>query len=185
MSARGCNPPPTTGGETARTNARSNSGNRGIHSSRQARCRKSGRRATKYRRANESWAAISSRGKIKSQLKHQEIVSLVESRTFGRQRHSVTDEDIARWVEEEEFEHEKRQEMNRMARELDSKATAAVVDPWGHMPEERSDGVFRGLMVQLNSMVTNKVRNRKAAMLQYLIRKYDIQFVGLGEVGVN
>ena len=145
----------------------------------------SGRRATKHRRANELWAAISSRGKNKSQIKHEEIVSLVASRSFGRQRHNVTDEEIARWVEAEEFERYNRQEMHRFARELDCRSTTIAVEPLGHMPEERGDGVFRGLMVQLNSMVTNKVGNRKAAMLQYLIRKYDVQFVGLGEVGVN
>ena len=185
MSARGCNPSSTTGGETARTNSNCNSGFGRGHSSSRSRCRASGRRATKHRRANESWAALTSGGKIKSQIKHDEVVSLVERRAFGRQRHSVTDEEIERWVEEERFEAEHRHEMYRMDREFGERTTVMASPPLGHMPEDRPDGVFRGLMVQLNSMSTTKVRNRKAALLQYLIRKYEVHFVGLGEVGVN
>ena len=53
------------------------------------------------------------------------------------------------------------------------------------MPEERKEGTFHGIMVQLNRMATNRERNSKAALLQWLIQKYEIQLVGLGEVGVN
>lgn len=55
----------------------------------------------------------------------------------------------------------------------------------GSLPENRPDGIFRALSVQLNGMSTSRVRNRKAAELQDVVRKYDVQFVGLGEVGVN
>jgi hypothetical protein len=34
-------------------------------------------------------------------------------------------------------------------------------------------------------MVTKTVKNRKARELEYIVKKYEIQFIGLGEVGVN
>jgi hypothetical protein len=39
------------------------------------------------------------------------------------------------------------------------------------------------MSVQLNNMSTAKVRNRKARQLTHVIRKYEVHFVGLGEVG--
>jgi hypothetical protein len=39
--------------------------------------------------------------------------------------------------------------------------------------------------VQLNGMVTRQVKNRKARILKAVVRKYGVQFIGLGEVGVN
>jgi hypothetical protein len=34
-------------------------------------------------------------------------------------------------------------------------------------------------------MSASKVRNKKAAILQRLVRRYKLHFIGLGEVGVN
>ena len=118
-------------------------------------------------------------------MKHEEITRMVGQRAKGKARQRVTDQDIERWIEEEEFERDNRHEMWSMAVEMNSVSTEETVRALGSMPEERAEGTFRGMMVQLNSMATTKVRNRKAALLQWLIRKYQIQLVGLGEVGVN
>jgi predicted secreted protein len=75
MSGRGCNSPSSTGEETARKNANFNSGTRGT-SSRHARCRGSGRRATKWRLNREAWAANTG-GKTNKQLKHEEVMGLM------------------------------------------------------------------------------------------------------------
>jgi hypothetical protein len=45
--------------------------------------------------------------------------------------------------------------------------------------------VFRGMLVQLNGMATRKVKNGKARMIKSAVQKYGVQFIGLGEVGVN
>ena len=176
--------------ETALTNGNCNSGIGEIgvrHSSRRSRCRASGRRATANRRAQESWAAMSeSNNKLLNEtMKHEEIVNMVERHTVGRARHSVTEEEVERWIDEEDFERDNSADMMKAATEM-QRVESMSVPVHGFLPaEERGDGVFRGLMVQLNGIKTNKVRNRKAAQLQWLVRKYDVQIVGLGEIGVN
>ena len=187
---QGCNLSHTTDREAARTNRNCDSGNRGnggINSSRRARCRMSGRRASNYRRDNESWAAIvKTNNNLNNQtIMHEDIVRMVSSHTANRSRATVTDEEVERWTEKEEYEKTNGYEMNRLERELVAQYPVDVAHHGSLMSEEREDGVFRGLMVQLNSISTKKVRNRKAAQLQWLVRKYDIQLVGLGEVGVN
>lgn len=55
----------------------------------------------------------------------------------------------------------------------------------GSVSSPRPEGDFRGLLVQLKSMVTTTVKNRKARELEYVVKKYEVHFIGLGEVGVN
>ena len=159
MSSRSCNSPLTTGEEAARTNAKYNSGNgvRG-NSSRRTRCRGSGRRATCYRLNSESWAARSKHNNVK--LKHEDVVSMMERRSFEARRARVTDVDVKRWVEEEDFERDRGAEMVQMDAVL-AEAMEPVIThpPHGSIPEERPDGIFRGLLVQLNGMVTRQVKN--------------------------
>jgi hypothetical protein len=89
-------------------------------------------------------------------------------------------------VEEEDFERHRGAEMVQLYAVLaESMEPLITHPPHGYVPEERRDGVFRGLLVQLNSMVTRQVKNRKARMLKNVVQKYGVQFVGLGEVGVN
>ena len=92
MSRRSRNSPHTTGEETAQTNANINSGltgNRG-ESSRRARCRGSGRRASNYCRENGLWAANTKTNN--NQLKHEEIMSMMDRRSWERRQNRVTDE---------------------------------------------------------------------------------------------
>ena len=93
MSFRSCNSPLTTGEEAARTNAKINSGegDRG-HSSRRTRCRGSGRRATRYRLNNELWAARSKHNNM--QLKHEDIMGMMERRSSESRKARVTEEDV-------------------------------------------------------------------------------------------
>ena len=184
MSPRSRNSPNITGEEAARTNANFNSdnGERG-NSSRRARCRKSGRRAFKHRRDNESWAAKSKSNKNK--LKHEDIVSMISRRTFDKKSSRVTEEDVKQWVESEEFEQRSVASMCILERQLEQTSVSKDYPAHGSISETRPDGTFRGMSVQLNGMVTSKVKNRKARLLTAAIRKYDVQFVGLGEVGVN
>ena len=186
MRGRSRNSPQSTGEETARSNANCNSGigknNRGT-SSRRARCRKSGRRASNYRRLNEEWAATCNANN--NTLKHKEIMSMMDKRSYDRRRLRVTDEQVKNWVEEQDHITLHQAEMDGMKADLDATTEHTLYPPLGSVPEERPESVFWGLLVQLNSMVTDKVKNRKARQLKYLVRKYDIQFVGLGEVGIN
>lgn len=109
---------------------------------------------------------------------------MVASRTANRPRINVTDEEVSRWIEEDDFERRSGFEMNKLERDLSS-TVPDDVPPHGNLADEREEGVFRALLVQLNGMSTKRVRNKKAAQLQWLVKKYDVQLVGLGEVGVN
>ena len=75
--------------------------------------------------------------------------------------------------------------MNQFRQELDRTVVETSVPPLGHVPVDRSDGVFRLMSVQLNSISTSKSQNEKTAKLQYLVKKYDIELIGMAEVGVN
>ena len=113
-------------------------------------------------------------------------MSLMERRSFESRRRRVTEEDVKCWIEAEEFEQRCAAEMVSMEHGMGTGSEVRSKHPaHGSVPNERPDGVFRGMVVQLNGMVTNQVKNRKARMLRAAVRKYDVQFVGLGEVGVN
>ena len=185
MSSWSCNSPLPTGEEAARTNAKSKSGNgvRG-NSSRRARCRGSGRRAAKQRFNDGLWAARSKHNNVK--LKHEDIVSMMERRSYERRKSRVNEDDVQRWVEEENFERDHGAEMLQMEISLSEIMEPVLAcPPHGSVPEDRPEGVFRGALVQLNGMVTRQVKNRKARMLKAVVRKYGVQFIGLSEVGVN
>jgi hypothetical protein len=97
----------------------------------------------------------------------------------------VTDEDVERWVEDEEWSSMHAVEMNSLRFEMEATTADFTVPALGSLDECRSDGTFRAMSVQLNNMSTAKVKNRKASILEYLIKKYDVQFAGLGEIGIN
>jgi hypothetical protein len=96
VSCRSRNSLLTTGEETARTNGNYNSGIKGNRgkSSRRTRCRGSGQRASTYRRENGLWAANNKTNN--TQLKHEEIMSMMDRRSFERSWSRVTDEDVQR-----------------------------------------------------------------------------------------
>ena len=113
-------------------------------------------------------------------------MSIMERRSYERRRAQVNDEDVQRWVEEEDFERYRGGEMQQMDVMLsESMEPTVLYPPHGSVPEERPEGVFCGMLLQLNGMVTRKVKNRKARMIKSAVQKYGVQFIGLGEVGVN
>jgi hypothetical protein len=112
-------------------------------------------------------------------------MQLMSRRCSGTRRQRVTDDDVERWVEDEWWALEHQAEMLQAEISLDEHCVVEVCPPLGSVPDEPGDGVFRGMYVQLNSMSTSKVRNKKAAILQRLVRRYKLHFIGLGEVGVN
>ena len=184
MRRQSRNPHDVTGGETAGSNGEINSDNLG-HSSRRARCRKSSRRAAEFRRKRELWAAnqLGANSNLK-QIQHWDVLRLMGSRSLqGRSR--VTDDMIERRVREDQMVRDREMEMSCLKDELDKRLQEDDSEPLGYIPLERGDGVFRLLSVQLNGMSTEKSQNDKAVKLQYLIRKYDVQIIGMAEVGVN
>jgi hypothetical protein len=112
-------------------------------------------------------------------------MSMMDRRSWERSRNIVTDEDIERWVEAEDFERSNRIEMELMEAEMNASSSIIRSEAVGNVPSVRTEGVFRGMSVQLNNMVTAKVRNRKARQLTHVMKKYEVHFIGLGEVGVN
>jgi hypothetical protein len=118
-------------------------------------------------------------------MKHEEIMQLMERRSHERKKKWVTDEDVKQWLEEEEFEEWNELEMRELEAKLQDQEGKGVDRSFGSIPEQRLDGVFRGMSVQLNNISTAKVRQRKALRLKRVIQKYSVQFAGLGEVGVN
>jgi hypothetical protein len=77
------------------------------------------------------------------------------------------------------------QQMDTVLYECSSMEPTVLYPPHGSVPAERPEGVFRGMLVQLNGMVTMQVKNRKAGMIKAAVQKYGVQFIGLGEVGLN
>jgi hypothetical protein len=112
-------------------------------------------------------------------------MSMMDKRSFERRRNHVTDEEVQRWAEADEFERFNRIDMEQM--EADMSANTSVIRSLavGSVPSVRPEDIFRGMSVQLNNMVTVKVRNRKARQLTHVMSKYEVHYVGLGEVGVN
>jgi hypothetical protein len=41
------------------------------------------------------------------------------------------------------------------------------------------------MMTQLNNISTARVHNQKAAQLQWLVQHYEVQVIGMGEIGIN
>jgi hypothetical protein len=97
----------------------------------------------------------------------------------------VTEGDIQEWVEEERTAEGRSRELALAELEAARHMAKTLVLPHGDLATERTNGTFRGLYVQLNGMRTNKIRNRKAAILQSLCRRYDIGIASFAEVGVN
>lgn len=112
-------------------------------------------------------------------------MSMMGRRAYDRKKSRVTDEQIQQWVEEKEQLKRHHVEMELLRAQLDPSTVKAIYPALGSVPAIRPEGVFRGLLVQLNGMVTQTVKNRKARELEFIIKKYEIQFIGLGEVGVN
>ena len=112
-------------------------------------------------------------------------MTMMDRQSLEHQKSRVTEEDIQRWVEEDEFERFNRIDMDQMDAEMNSSTSTVQSVPVGSVPSVRPEGVFRGMSVQLNNMSTTRVRNRKARKLTHVMKKYEVQFVGLGEVGVN
>jgi hypothetical protein len=120
-----------------------------------------------------------------NRLKHEEIMSMMDRSSLEWRRSRVTEEDVERWVEAEDFERTNRVDMEIMEAEMNAAASSIRSEAVGNVPSVRPEGVFRGMSVQLNNMVTARVRNRKARQLTHVMSKYEIHFVGLGKVGVN
>ncbi len=129
------------------------SGNKGLRgtSSRHARCRKSGRRASKFRRTNEEWAAILKTNN--KSLKHEEILSMMETRSYGKRRARVTEDQVKQWVEEQDYQTLRQVEMEMLKAQMEEHTARPSYPALGSVSSPRPEGVFRGLLVQLNSMV--------------------------------
>ena len=107
---------------------------------------------------------------------------MMECRSYERRKKRVTDEEIKQWLEEEEeYEEWNTFEMDKLEAELLSKTPAIDNRSFGSIPSTWPDGVFRGMSIQLNGIATTKTKNRKACRLKNAIRKYEVQFVGMGE----
>ena len=110
---------------------------------------------------------------------------MMSARSHERRKARVTDEQVKQWVEEQDYQTLHQVEMDLFKAQMEEKSAMALYPPHGSVPSPRPEGVFRGLLVQLNSMVTATVKNRKARELEYVVKKYEVQFIGLGEIGVN
>jgi lactate dehydrogenase-like 2-hydroxyacid dehydrogenase len=122
-------------------------------------------------------------------MSHEEIAGLMEHRCSGRRRQRVSEDDIERWVADEAWAERHQVEMmnaeiewNRETSSDELRDESVVL---GSLSTHRPDGVIRAMMTQLNNISTARVRNRKAAQLQRLVQHYEIQVIGMGEIGIN
>jgi hypothetical protein len=110
---------------------------------------------------------------------------MMGSRSYERRKARVTEDQVKQWVEEQDYQTLHQIEMDMFKAQMEENAATTLYPAHGRVPTPRPEGVFRGLLVQLNSMVTTTVKNRKASELEYVVKKYEVQFIGLGEIGVN
>ena len=98
---------------------------------------------------------------------------MIDKRSSGTRRSRITDDNIRDWVESEQaFESRNAASMSILESKLNETSVTKDYPPHGSAEESRPDGVFRGMSVQLNGMVTSKVMNRKARILTSAIKKY-------------
>jgi hypothetical protein len=110
---------------------------------------------------------------------------MMERRSHERRKNRVTDEDVMKWVEEEEQDFWSTSDMDSLDARFEVTASITNDRSFGSIPEVRPDGVFRAMSIQLNNMKTARVHNRKAVRTTRAVRKYSVQMACLGEVGVN
>jgi hypothetical protein len=66
-----------------------------------------------------------------------------------------------------------------------SNTDTSEAPPLGNVPTARPDSTFRLLSVQINNLSVSRHKNTKASVLQWLIKRYGVNLVGIGEVGLN
>ena len=184
MSRRGRNSPSSTGEETAWANAKCNSGN-GVSSSRFTRCRGSSQRTTKHRLNNEQWAAIFGESTTNNNIKHDDIMRILDRHASRRKRSSITDQEVEQWIADDEWEAQNAAAMSIANVQWGLNTESTEHPPLGNVPSTRPDSTFRLLSVQINSLSVSRRKNIKAAMLQWLIKRYEVNLVGIGELGLN
>ena len=84
---------------------------------------------------------------------------MIDKRSYGARRSRITDDNIRDWVESEAFESRNAASMSILESKLNETSAAKDYPAHGSAEEKRPDGVFRGMSVQLNVMVTSKVMN--------------------------
>jgi hypothetical protein len=137
-------------------------------------------RASQYQRNNEQWAAQFGESTNNNKIKHEEIMKILDKRTAKRKCHTVTDQEVEQWVADEDW-------ANRNAAAISVSNltwglnTSAVEDPpLGNVPAERPDATFHLMSVQINCLSSTRRKNIKAAMLQWYIKRYEVNMVGIG-----
>jgi hypothetical protein len=112
-------------------------------------------------------------------------MKILDKRTAKRKRHAVTDQEVEQWVAEEEWATRNAAAMNVSQFTWDLNTSEVEHPPLGNVPAEQPDSSFRLLSVQINSLSPSRRKNIKAAMLQWLIKRYEVNLVGIGELGLN
>jgi hypothetical protein len=101
----------------------------------------------------DAWAARKGDLLTNKKLTHDEIKSLMERRCSGRRRQRVTDDDIERWVADEDWAGKHRVEMMNAEMEWGRETSPEELQDdsieLGSIPIHRPDGVIRAMMTQL------------------------------------
>ena len=71
------------------------------------------------------------------------------------------------------------------AKNLEKRHRLTHVPELGQLEQERPGGVHRWMMCQVNSASTEETKALKTSQIKDLIQEYDVQGVGLIEVGFN
>eukprot|EP00956_Cyclotella_meneghiniana_P008543 scaffold11579_cov40-Cyclotella_meneghiniana.AAC.8 len=164
---QGCNPPTTTGGKAARTNSKLNSGSFGVGSPRLFTLPQVRQTAAKFSRESELWAARGNNKKTIHKPSHDQIADLMRRRRSRGKNKWVSDDEVERWVEEEQWAMENSIDMMNEQIDVLTNSELVTVPSHGSIPEVVEDGIVR-------CRVTGGI-----------VRRYNPHLIGIGEVGIN
>jgi hypothetical protein len=110
---------------------------------------------------------------------------ILDRHASRRKRSSITDQEVEQWIPDDEWEAKNAAAMNIANVQWGSNTDTSEAPPLGNVPTTRPDSTFRLLSVQIDNLSVSRCKKIKASMLQWLIKRYEVNLVGMGEVGLN
>jgi hypothetical protein len=122
--------------------------------------------------SNEQWAAKFGDSTTNNNIKHDNIMRILDRHASRRKRSSITDQEVEKWIADDEWKAQNAAAMNIANVQWGLNTNTTKHPPLGTVPSTHPDSTFRMLSVQINNLSVSRRKNIKAAMLQWLIKRY-------------